>query len=260
MRAPSGSLWRLAGRSAQVAHSPRAPRGRQRRLPPRARAHARAGGRSLLRRAREDPQGHHPRPARCATQAEDQGCELDDRQADQERRLRHLAVRRDGRLLGRISEGTVGSTWLRGVQLTDANGLAEFDDDLPRPLSGPHDSHPRQGPHRREGRAHGVLGRPRLAHRAVVVRRRDQHPGVQLSPYTRIRRPVSSTPPITSTPTSMARKCYSGSRHSARASPTAYLGTITLGVNPASTPAPIGATSSGTGGGPSGGPTGGPGG
>ena len=55
---------------------------------------------------------------------------------------------------------------MRGIQRTDARGLATFADRLPGLVPGPHGAHPRQGARRRERRAH----RP-----ALLQRHGDRH-------------------------------------------------------------------------------------
>ena len=62
---------------------------------------------------------------------------------------------------GEPSEGSAGTTFLRGIQLTDGDGLAEFATIYPGQYPGADDPHPPQGPHRR----------PRLPHRPTVHRR-----------------------------------------------------------------------------------------
>ena len=56
-------------------------------------------------------------------------------------------------------------TFLRGIQKTDAKGVATFKTIYPGWYAGPHGAHPRQGVARRQRRAHGAAVLPGRGHR-----------------------------------------------------------------------------------------------
>ena len=72
--------------------------------------------------------------------------------------------------------GASSRTFLRGIQKTDANGLAIFTTIYPGLVPGPHRAHPRQGARRRRGRAHGAAVLQRLADATPSTRRRRTPP------------------------------------------------------------------------------------
>ena len=78
-------------------------------------------------------------------------------------------------------ESTVGQTWLRGVQLTDVHGVAEFETIYPGHYVG-RATHIHVKVHVGGAKAGRLLGRPRLPHRAALLRRRGQHRGLRARP------------------------------------------------------------------------------
>ena len=111
----------------------------------------------------------------------------------------------------------VGKTFMRGVQKTDANGLALFRTVYPGWYQGLDRAHPRDGAHRRQRRAY----RPALLSDMVT------DAVYKVRPTAGGRAATSATPPMPSTGTAAAARssCSSGRRRGS------YVGAITMGVH-----------------------------
>jgi protocatechuate 3,4-dioxygenase beta subunit len=138
------------------------------------------------------------------------------------------------------SEGTVGSTWLRGVQLTDATGLAEFTTIYPGHYQG------------RTTHIHVKVHIGGTAGGTTYSGGHVSHTGQLLfddATTTKIYALAPYNAETAARVLNTADHVYTdenGSKVVLKLTPLGsapadgYLGTITLGVNPASTPAPVG--------------------
>ena len=123
-----------------------------------------------------------------------------------------------GAYSGEQSNGTVGRTFMRGIQRTDARGLARFDTVYPGWYHGSHGPHPREGARRRE----------RDPHRSALLQRRaDRH---------RVQEGAVQRPPARDVRNAQDSIYQSGGSRSVlkvRKNGAAYVGAISMGVRTA---------------------------
>jgi protocatechuate 3,4-dioxygenase beta subunit len=144
------------------------------------------------------------------------------------------------------SESTVGQTWLRGVQFTDAHGLAEFITVYPGHYAG-RTTHVHVHVHIAGKAAAGTYSGGHIAHTGQLLFDDSITSEVyQLAPYTsdtatRVLNTSDRVYEDQGGSKSMLKLTRLGSTVAA-----GFVGAVTLIVNPEATPALIGATSSGT--------------
>jgi protocatechuate 3,4-dioxygenase beta subunit len=149
------------------------------------------------------------------------------------------------------SQNSVGSTWLRGVQLTDANGIAEFTSIYPGHYTG-RATHIHVKVHIGGTNGGTTYSGGHVSHTGQLFF--DDAVSSQvyaLAPYTsdtaaRVLDPTDGVYTEQGGPKSLLKLTRLGATAAG-----GFLGTITLGVNPASTPAAVGVSG---GGGPGGAP------